>query len=641
MPETIGFEQNRKLRRTLSKDIQQKFDAAKKRFTFGQDYRKNEREPAWDASESQYANEVGWDSREDTTADLVNVNVSFSTLATLVPFVSDQAPNFKVEPYSGDANMITARLLQAYLNRLWESDEMRGQVHMSNTTFDYAMYGDGFMFVGYKIEQILQYDGFGDVIEGKEKEVARFFVERVSPWDVWIDPYSDGLHNARWVARRLLVPVKEILDSDRYRVLDRDAFQGGFADVIHDDATRISELNAPDERGFVAIIEFYDMVDNYMLAWSAAQDSHPLRYIVSIQSPIVQMTNYRIPNSPYHMGELENIYSLQEELNKTRSQMITHRRRNVMKWMYRKQHLDADAVRAMQSSRVNDLIGVDGNQPFDLLVQPVVPQQLGEDSYLTSELIRNDINELTGINEYLRGAPSGSPRTATEATIIEGSSTVRTRHKLNQVEEAARKVGQLLMDITADVIPQTDFEELRLFITGREADDLNRIMGESADTDVVFTPTPETFQGKYVVFVEGGSVELRDPARNEQKFKEMFQLLIGATPIMIQLGLQDALPNMRRIMELWFEAAGVQDINSMFMDEAQAEAGRDAQGVQQQITNPGEQGGPETAITRNGPTPGRTAPGDPRAVSTGPPNAPVDSTNSGILPPQAQPSNRN
>src|SRR3990167_6821574 len=104
-----------------------------------------------------------------------------------------------------------------------------------------------------------------------------------------------------------------------------------------------------------------------------------VRYIEQIDCPIIQMGNYRIFNSPYNFGELEHIKSLQEELNKTRSQMITHRRRNVMKWMARRDRVDEDGAAAMQSSTINDIIWVDGNDPFENAIAPITPTQLAAD----------------------------------------------------------------------------------------------------------------------------------------------------------------------------------------------------------------------------------------------------------------------
>src|SRR5690606_12578088 len=111
---------------------------------------------------------------------------------------------------------------------------------------------------------------------------------------------------------------------------------------------------------------------------------------------------------------------------------------------YRRDRLDEDAIMAMKSSIINDAIPVDGNEPFERLVQQLTPTPLSGDIYNVDDIIRNDINEITGVNEYLRGVPQDISRTATEASIIEGATNVRTRHKLIQVEtfrSEERRVG--------------------------------------------------------------------------------------------------------------------------------------------------------------------------------------------------------
>src|SRR5690606_16656942 len=229
--------------------------------------------------------------------------------------------------------------------------------------------------------------------------------------------------------------------------------------------------------------------------------------IEGVRCPFVQLSNYRISNSPYHVGELENIYSLQMEINRTRSEMITHRRRNTAKWIARKDLVKQEAQEAMQSNIINDIIWVEGNAPFSQYLEQVAPQALTADSYNQDQIIRNDINEITGVNEYLRGQPQGISRAATEASIIVGATNVRTRHKLNQVETFLRRIGQRLLDVIADTLPETDFEEMRMYVTGADAERLLRSMGEDPNTVVIVTPSPEIFEGRYIVDVERGSAE--------------------------------------------------------------------------------------------------------------------------------------
>ena len=308
------------------------------------------------------------------------------------------------------------------------------------------------------------------------------------------------------------------------------------------------------------------------------------------------------------------------ELNHTRSEMMTHRRRNASKWVYREDLVTDEGLEAMKSGIINDLIPVKGMHPLESIIQQIVPQPLSSDAYNQDAIIRNDINEVTGVNEYLRGAPQDISRTATEASIIEGATNVRTRHKLNQVETFLRRIGQHLLDTITNTLPETDYEEMRMYVTGSEAQRLNATMGnENINTDVLLTPSPEIFVGEYLVDVERGSVELRNPQAQAAKFKEMFQILMSAAPLLMQQGLQI---NLRQVLEMWFEASNIEDVDSMFVTNDPQLAM-----MQQQ-----EQMMQEQAIAGGQVTGSRTPAGQPREATTRPPDAAPDATNSGMLP---------
>lgn len=626
MPEVIGFNRNSRLSRRMSKETEGRFVSAQKRLMLGQSYRQKERESKWDEAFDIYMGDHWTVNPDDPTADVVNVNVSFSTLNTLVPFVADEDPTFLLTPYSGDATTENAMMLQNFLNRLWKSVDVRGQQALSDATFDYLLYGDGFMKVGYEINQKDVFDAQGNLVNNRV-EVASFSVERLNPWDVWVDPFSDGIHNARWVCQRIILPIQELIDDERYKVNRRDDVGGGTIDTTHIAPEDRQRLNDVDTSDWVTIFEFYDLAENWMMSFVTGQDQ-PIRYIEHVQAPIMQMANYRVPNSPYHIGDLEQIINLQHELNKTRSQMITHRRRNVGKWAIAEERLTDEAKDAMKSGRINDIIPLTGpDMPLENLISYIAAQPLSADAYQMDAIIRADINELTGVNEYLRGVPQGISRTATEATILEGATNIRTRHKLLQVERAARDVGQMLLDIIRDVLPLTSFEEMAQFVTGREAERLNRITGQDQiNTDLVLTPTPEIFVGRYEVEVERGSTELRNPQIKAQKLQQMVQIMLSATPILQQMQIPF---NMMRLLELWFEAEGIDDVDALFeIDEGQQLA-QQMQLAQQaaQIAGGGAGGGQAGPVTG-----GRTPPGQGRAETTNPPADFIDASNSGILP---------
>lgn len=615
MPESIGYERNNKIRSNLSKDMQRKVKSSWDRLLLGQNYRQKMREQAWRDAHVQYMGDTKWTGApDDETADLVSVNMSFSTLNTLVPFVSDEDPKFAITPYSRDASEENAVLIEAFMNRLWRSDELAGQEHIREATFDYLQLGDGFLKVGYNIKPLPVFDANGEEVES-DVDIADFSVERVNPWDIWVDPFSDGIHNARWVCQRIMMPWRELENDDRYKIpKDIEASGIDTNNMSPEDRSRLEDVD-----NWVTVYEFYDLVEEWMISLLPGGTT-AIRYIEHVQVPLVQLANYRIPNSPYHMGELEQISSLQDELNKTRSQMITHRRRNAAKWLVREGALEDEAWEAIKSGKVNDIIPVRGTDPFDQIVAPIHATPISSDAYAMDAQMRADINEITGVNEYLRGMPQNISRTATEATIIEGATNIRTRHKLLQVETAAKNVGQLLLNIIRDVLPLTRFQEMTMYVTGRDAEKLNRATGqEDVYTNVRLTPSPEIFQGKYIVEVERGSTELRNPEQKAAKLRDMAQMMISAMPLLAQSGV---FFDLKELLQLWLEAEGIEDVDSLFEpDDDQVQAQQ--LGLMQQFM----QSPPGEVVAG-----GRTRPGSPRPQTTNPPSDRINEGNSGILP---------
>ena len=507
--------------------------------------------------------------------------MSFSTVNVIQPYMTGSEPRFIVEPYSGDATPARAAIQQALLNRLWRSKEVQGQEHLEVAAGDFLIYGDGYLKVGYDINSVR-------TAEDEWKDVAQLWVQRIDPWDVWIDPSANGLHDARWVCQRLRMTRQELEDSRAYfNTHEENVAYGVGSLMVDDDRKEVEEREVQQEifdgSEWADVYEFYDLVHNRMIAFS--QGELPVRWVDDIGgAPIIQMGNYRIPQSPYHMGELEQLWQLQAELNKTRSHLITHRRRQAAKVFAKRGALGDDAVSALQSPTVMDVAFVDGDQPLDQLVKEVELPNLAADIYNVSELMQSDIYEISGVNEYLRGAAPEIRRTATEASIIEGASNVKSQFKLRQIEKASRKVGTAMLLTARDVFPQTDYDEIQLFLTGRDADKIVRArQGEALgglaemgagpqdlstayqamplEQDVLATPSDEIFVGEYEVEVEQHSTELRNPQLKEQKYRQMTMDLMQLQQPLQMAGIN---LNVKRVLELWFEAAGIDDVDAMF-----------------------------------------------------------------------------
>lgn len=620
MPSTIGYPKKRIIRSQRNLDLVAR---AKQLTEQAKAYRQSVREDAWRQADRQWLGEQWGDQIVlENQHDLVTVNVSFGTVNTILPYVTGSDPSFIVEPYGGKATPQNGRLLEALLNRLWRSNRMAGNQHLRRSVWDYLVYGDGYLKTSYTLDKVLKADGL------TEADIANLWVDRLDVRDVWLDPSADGLHNSRFVVIRIFRSVEELQNDPRYRNT------GGIEAA--DDRTLDRGDERPDappvETGsdrdkMVAVYEFYDLAARQLVVWTDQVDL-PLQIVDEVTCPIVQIGNHMIPSCPYHMGEMEQIASLQEELNKTRTQMVEHRRRNAQKWLARKGALTPEAKLALQSEDVNSVVEVDQDRSLDDLVKPLEVPNLAADAYAIDQLIKGDIYEITGVNEYLRGAAADIRRTATEATIIEGATNVKTAAKLRVVEQAARQIGQLLLDTAAAVYPLTDEDEMSLILTGRDAQAVVAAENPTADLSQVMgatlTPKAAMFDGTYEVFVEQGSTELRNPTAERQKYENLLTLFLGAAPTLAQFGVY---LNFRKLIELLLDASGVDDIDSILASpEAQPMQPAGMPGMPGQPQAPGYAGG-LLGMQAAG------AAGVPNQGTALPPQALPAPENSGMLPP--------
>jgi len=601
---------------------------ARQMLLIAQKQRTEKRETKWKQSEAQYTGDH-WPSTsgvQDPTADLIVINMSFSTVNTIVPYISGADPQFMITPWSVDATLTGARAQEAWLNRWWGSLEAGAGRAVQGAAQDSLIYGDGYAKVSFTIS------------DREGKSVGDLFADRVDPWNIWVDPMATGFHDARWVCERIRTNREELEASGAYDNIP-DEFIGigeegvGSADELH-------QRPADDGKHWMDLYEFWDKVEIRLIVF-AAQGDRPLKVVEGARCPIVNLTNHWLPKQPYHMGELEQIWSLQTELNKSRSQMLTHRRRNIPKFLVKSDALDAETEDALSSQVVNQMVKIKGDRPLSDVIAAVGLTPLTSEQYNVSELITRDVYEVTGVNEYLRGATPEIRRTATEASIIEGASNIKTAHKLRKVEVFTRQIAAIVLDMAADVFPLTDYEEMNMLISGRDAQAINTAMaGEhmadlqarGANPEVMVLEAqgmqmsdqtelnlgPDLFKGLYTVEVLQNSTELRNPIFKEQKYREMAVQCTQLAPVLAQYGV---VLNLRKLYEQWFEASGITNLDEMFREVPQ-------QPMMQQPQQPpgmGQQtgGGDLSSLLQ----------GQPNLAAAMPPSAALTALNTGQNPP--------
>lgn len=534
------------------------------------------RETRWERSEKQYALEM-WE-RDDPSSDLIHIGVSFSTANTILPHITGRDPVFMIEPVSKDATPKNARIQEAWLNRKWK--HIGAQQALEDASWNYVIHGDGYMKVTYElIRRPINADDFSVIVEEH--------IDAIDPWDVWIDPYANGIYNARWVAVRMWLTEEEARLDESLSIPRGYSF--GSDGPKHKDSRTATSAAQSEHRRWVELYELYDLV-NDVLYVMPKDGEKPWKVVEEMTCPVVQIGNHRLPNSPYHMGDMEPIYDVQREIDKTRSQMITHRKRNIAKVLVREDSLTEEGKSALKSGIVGEFVPIKGTDgmPLDSLVKPIQMQPLSSDSYNVSSIAQQDVYEISGITEYQRGASPDITRTATEAQIMQGSSNVKLDAKLKSIERAVTKLGEYLLGVAREVYPLTDADEMAIFIGGIDAKSINQLqagdearaaleagneqlagsIARTADLygEAIVSMSEEIFVGTYQVFVEHASTDAMNPQKKADKYRRVFQMLLEASPMLAQSGVQ---LDIGRVLRLWLEAEGLPGLDAILSGPSQ------------------------------------------------------------------------
>jgi hypothetical protein len=451
--------------------------------------------------------------------------------------VSVNHPKVVVSPNQPE-DQDRAAFVEAVVNHMWRHHDY--QTPFKRAVKDFLIFGHGWVKVGWQFleqERTLAEAERSEMMTEAQGEVDAFammnpllaaelptetdiaaslpetamtivedqpFVERVSPYDIFVDPEATSLDDARWIAQRIIRPLDEAQRDKRYKPsarkrLDADASTS----AGYDDRNDVERYLFDEER--VIVYEFYDIAENTMSVCSQSGDEFlvdPVPMPYAYGQPFVMLRNYDVPDQFYPIGDLEAIQSLQEELDKTRTQLVNARKRYARKYLYHERSFGPEGREALESDEDGRLVPVvDENKPLSEVVMPMPQIPLSADVYNVSAIIEQDINMVSGVSEYARGQMPEIRRTATEASIIADAGNARAADKLAIVELALSHIARRVVQV------------MQQYMTGEQ-------MARVATTgggNLFITYTRDDITGEYDFAIEAGSTQpMNDTIRKNQ-----------------------------------------------------------------------------------------------------------------------------
>ena len=201
------------------------------------------------------------------------------------------------------------------------------------------------------------------------------------------------------------------------------------------------------------------------------------------------------------LGNIYPIESLVKELDKTRTQMVVHRKRFNRKYLARKGSLDGSSRNQLKSSEDGTIVEIETleGQALNSVVAPLIDAPMSADVYNVDRTIQNDI-QITGPlgpNSLVRGVGQG-PDTLGEAQIVQQSSNTR----LGDQQKAFAAYLKRLYRLTGQYLQfyWTDQQEFRTKGDGTNEADYQNWDNQAVQGEYDYDVTPESMKDNSAVY---------------------------------------------------------------------------------------------------------------------------------------------
>jgi hypothetical protein len=508
--------------------------------------------------------------------DQLIVNLIFSTINVMAPAVAVNNPRFVVNARRPDTAP-QAVVTEEVLNYMWRTHRYQDEFRLA--VLDWLITGHAWLKCGYKftkppVEKKVDSADVGDPDEGAsygiddrdpvegnvESEMYiyddRPFLERISLYDMFVDPDSRNPKEMCWIAQRTWRPIQDVQVDERYSPSARKKVSAkSWSRWSSSEGDRDARDDAPDHgpKSFCEIIEFYDIKRRTVCTFALdAEDTseesaflikpHDMPYAMG--HPFEMLRNYEVSDHFYPIGDVCQIESLQLELNQTRTQMMNHRKRFQRKWVYERDAFDREGVQALEADVDNTMIPVLSDGDPARVIAPLPAVITPTDFYDQSGLITNDIDRVSGVSDYQRGsAQTTVKRTATEAAMIQDAANARAQDRLAKIESTLARLGERIIGL------------MQQYMTGEQVARIVTMPGKAwvnYDADYI--------QGEFDFDVAAGSTE---PMNETFRRQSALQLVDASMPF-LEMGVANPMTLYMHVLQKGF---GIKDAGPFIMQQ--------------------------------------------------------------------------
>jgi len=331
----------------------------------------------------------------------------------------------------------------------------------------------------------------------EEVTANRPYFERLDPInDILIDPMTTQLvpYNGRYAIRIIRKTEEEVKakfpkakNQEPDSTITKEYIEeGGSSKKMDNKSLSGKNVSESDDSKIFTLYEYWTKDERILFIKDMDEPLEESENPYWNKIPFIFSENYERESSPYPISEVEMADPMTQELDKTRSQIINHRKRFNRKYAYDKNHVDEETMAALEHPEDGTLIPIDGTPTQ--VVQPLADAPLPAGVYENESSIKNDFQYIMANFDYTRGGR----QTATEVREIADTTFSRQKEKMLAVEELSIEIAEVL---------------LKLLQFGWDENDVLPYVDEISGTQKWVNVDPDSYEGEYIFRFQQGSTE--------------------------------------------------------------------------------------------------------------------------------------
>lgn len=354
------------------------------------------------------------------------------------------------------------------------------------------------------------------------------WVGAVHPMDFLVDADALTFEEARFFIHRFRRPWISVINDKRYdtearKSINPEGFSKYYVAESMAGGEGETDWRNDTEKRDSAMCTLYEIFDRTTLTVTVLSDAceRPLKRELfpwfGRRGPYVVSKFIECDDSFWGYPYAETFTPQAQAVNLMRSQMMDHiQRYGYTRMAYMKNAVNnKDELDAFVNSKRGEAIGIEGDKPIGELIHAFPAINLAADVYKAADIFKQDMQEISGVTENQLGGGTGV-QTATEASIVEQKSTMRTGDMRFIVDDMVRESTRTMM---------------RLLKTFWGAEEVIPVVGDGGQ---LWEISGKTLNFEFDVDVEPGSTERTDRSARMRQAIELLRESINITPMLAQ-----------------------------------------------------------------------------------------------------------